>query len=277
MPRPPIELHYSEHGVGGAGPVVLLHGFPLNRAMWDEQVAGLADRYHLIVPDLRGHGKTDAPDGPYEMADHAGDVLALLDRLGYQRAAVVGLSMGGYILLQLMTRAPERLMAVVLADTMGEADSAERRQARSAQADDIRTQGLGAFAEQVLPRMFGPTVPAERPHLVERFRQTILSQRPDAVVAALQGLAARPDMMATLPGVKIPTLVLVGADDMATTTGHAHALASAIAGATLVVLPGAGHMSNWEDPDGFNRAVRSFLDRTVEQDRPPSDGEDANA
>ncbi|MCC7369625.1 MAG: alpha/beta fold hydrolase [Chloroflexi bacterium] len=263
MPRPPIDLRYSEHGVGGAGPIVLLHGFPLNRAMWDEQVASLADRYHLIVPDLRGHGETDAPDGPYEMADHAGDVLALLDRLGHQRAAVVGLSMGGYILLQLMTRAPERLSAVVLADTMGEADAPERKQARADQAEVIRSLGLGAFADLVLPRMFGPTVPADRPHLVERFRQTILSQQPEAVVAALQGLAARPDMMAALPGVKLPTLVVVGSDDMATTSGHAHNLAAAIPGATLVVLPGAGHMSNWEDPDGFNRAVRLFLDRTL--------------
>src|SRR2546429_482892 len=135
MPRPPISLRYVEHGVGGAGPVVLLHGFPLNGAMWDDLVPALTDPYPLIVPDLRGHGATEAPSGPYETVDYAGDVVALLDRLRIERAAVVGLSMGGYILLQLLVHAADRMSAVVLADTMGRADSAERRQARAAQAD----------------------------------------------------------------------------------------------------------------------------------------------
>lgn len=263
MPRPPISLRYAEHGVGGAGPVVLIHGFPLNRAMWDELVPALSDKYHVIVPDMRGHGETEAPDGPYEMADHAGDVLGLLDTLGHKQAAIIGLSMGGYILEQVMVNAPERLSAVVLADTMGRADPPERVQARRAQAEIIKKDGLGAFAEQVLPRMFAPSVPAERPELVERFRQTILSQRPEAVIHALLGIGGRPDMLEQLRGVHVPTLVLVGAEDLATTPEHAHELASTIPGATLVILPGAGHMSNWEDTEGFNRAVRTFLDQTV--------------
>jgi 3-oxoadipate enol-lactonase len=264
MSQHTVPLTYSEHGIGGRGPVVLLHGFPLNRAMWDELVSALSSaRYHVVVPDLRGHGQTDAPAGPYEMSDHAADVLALLDRLGHGRAAVVGLSMGGYILLQLMTRAPERLISVVLADTMGGDDPPERKQARAAQAETIRTTGLGAFADQVLPRMFAPSVPNERPGLVERFRQTILSQRPEAVIAALQGLAARPNMLEPLRSVQLPTLVLVWAEDQATTPDHARELAATIPDATLVILPGAGHMANWEDTDGFNRAVLAFLDRTV--------------
>jgi len=263
MPRPPIPLHYVEHGIGGLGPVVLLHGFPLTGAMWDELVPALADRYHLIVPDLRGHGLTDAPEGLYQMADHAGDVIALLDLLGIEQAALVGLSMGGYIALQLLTVAPERVSAVVLADTMGQADSDERKQARAAQADVIRNDGLAAFAEQVLPRMFSPSVPAERPALVDRFHQSIMGQRPEAVVSALLGIAARPDMLSALQTFQVPALVLVGSEDAATTPEHARELAGTIPGATLVSLPGAGHMSNWEDAEGFNTAVRTFLDRTV--------------
>ena len=263
MPRPPIPLRYVEHGVGGAGAVVLLHGFPLNGAMWDEVVPALADRYHLVVPDLRGHGATEAPDGPYETADHAVDVVALLDRLGVERAAIVGLSMGGYIAIQLMARAPERISAVVLADTMGRGDSEERRQARAAQAEVIRTDGLDAFAELVLPRMFAPSVFAEWPALVERFRDTITSQRPHAVIAALQGLASRPDMLDALARVDLPTLVLVGSEDVVTTPDDSRELASVIRGSELVVLQGAGHMSCWEDPAAFNAAVRTFLDRTV--------------
>jgi 3-oxoadipate enol-lactonase len=263
MPRRPISLQYVEHGVGGAGPVMLLHGFPLNGAMWDDFFPALADRYHLIVPDLRGHGATDAPDGPYEMADHAVDVVALLDRLDISRAAFVGLSMGGYIAIQLLARAPERISAVVLADTMGRGDTDERRQARAAQAEVIRHDGLEAFADMVLPRMFAPSVFEERPALVERFQRTITSQRPHAVIAALQGLASRPEMLDALSQVRLPALILVGSEDAATTPDNSRDLAAVIQGSELVVLPAAGHMTCWEDPVAFNAAVRDFLDRTV--------------
>jgi len=236
MPRPPIQLQYVEHSPSGSGtasidPVVLLHGFPLNAAMWDEVVPALADRYRVIVPDLRGHGATEAPAGPYETVDHAGDVIALLDRLGVERAAIVGLSMGGYIALQLMTLYADRLTSVVLADTMGRDDSAERRRARATQADLIRTHGLGPFAEVVMPRMFSRSVFTERPALVERFRQTINSQRREAVIAALQGLASRPDMLGPLADVRLPTLVLVGGEDAATTPDDSRELAAVIQGA----------------------------------------------
>ena len=146
MPRDTIPLHYVEHGVDGAGPIVLIHGFPLTGAMWDDQLPGLADSYHLIVPDLRGHGATEAPPGPYSMQQMADDVLALLDGLGVERAAVVGLSMGGYVAIQMVTQAPERVSALVLADTRGLGDDAPRRDARAKQADVIRTDGLNAFA-----------------------------------------------------------------------------------------------------------------------------------
>lgn len=263
MPRPAIALQYVEHGAGGAGPVVLLHGFPLAGRMWDELVAALADRYHLIVPDLRGHGASEAPEGPYEMADHAADVLALLDRLGVQQAVPIGLSMGGYITMQLLAREPERIRAAVLADTMGSADAPERRQARAEQAEVIRAQGLAPFAEMVLPRMFAPATFRDRPDLVERFRELILSQRPEAVIAALQGLAARPDMLDALRAVRCPTLIVVGAEDAATTPEDGRRLAEAIPGARLVLIDGAGHMSNWEQPEAFNQAVRSFLDEVL--------------
>jgi pimeloyl-ACP methyl ester carboxylesterase len=109
--------------------------------------------------------------------------------------------------------------------------------------------------------MFAPSVFGERPHLVERFRQTIVGQRPHAVMSALQGLASRPDMLGPLTQVRLPTLVLVGSEDAATTPDDSRELASVIQGAELVVLQGAGHMSCWENPDAFNRAVRDFLDR----------------
>lgn len=258
-----IPLAYAEHGAGGAGPVVLIHGFPLIGAMWDELVPALADRYHLVVPDLRGHGASEAPPGPFGMEQHADDVLALLDRIGAERAAIVGLSMGGYVAMHLLAQAPERITAVVLADTRGPGDDDPRRQARAAQAEVIRTQGLGAFADLVLPRMFSPAAFEGRPDLVDRFRQIIVGQRPDDVLANIQGLAERPSMLDALAAVRCPTLIVVGSEDVTTTPDDARDLASVIPGSELVVLDGAGHMANWEAPDPFNRAVREFLDRTV--------------
>jgi 3-oxoadipate enol-lactonase len=264
MPGPAISLRYVEHGAGGLGPVVLLHGFPLTGSMWDELVPVLADRYHLIVPDLRGHGASDSPPGPYLMSDHANDVLALMDTLGIEKAALVGLSMGGYVTMQVLAQAPHRVSAAVLADTRAPGDDTEaRRQSRVAQIEAIRTQGLDAFADMTLPRMFSTAGFRDRPDLVARFRTIILGQQPESVIAAAQGIAARESMLDTMRSVSCPTLILVGSEDAATTPADAQQLASAIPSTSLVILDGAGHMSNWEAPDAFNGAIQAFLDRTL--------------
>lgn len=258
-----VPLEFAEHTADGRGPVVLLHGFPLTGAMWDELVPALADRYRVIVPDLRGHGRTAAPPGPYAVADHAADVVALLDRLGIERAAVVGLSMGGFIAMHLLADHADRVSAAVLADTRAPGDPPDRQAIRRAQAAVIRSEGLGAFAEQVLPRMFSPVAFSSRPDLVDRFRRTITGQRPEAVVAALLGLAMRPPMLGRLVGVTVPSLVLVGENDVATTPDDSRELAATIPSAELEVIPRVGHMSCWENPAAFNAAVRGFLDRVV--------------
>ena len=264
MSKAPVPLRYVEYGVGGHGPVILLHGFPLVGAMWDELVPALVDRYRLIVPDLRGHGGSRVTPGPYEMSDYAADILHLMDSLRIERATLVGLSMGGYITMELLATAPERITAVVLADTRAPGDDTEaRRQGRAAQIDAIQTRGLEAFAEMTLPRMFSASAFETRTDLVERFRQIIVGQKPEAVLAAAEGIAARESILDAMRAVRCPTLILVGSEDVATTPGDAAQLASTIPNSTLVVLEGAGHMSNWEAPDEFNRAVRDFLDRNV--------------
>jgi 3-oxoadipate enol-lactonase len=263
MPSDLIELQYVEHGIGGAGPVVLLHGFPLVGTMWDELVPALADCYHLIVPDLRGHGASEVTPGPYYVDQHARDVLALLDRLDIRQAAVVGLSMGGYVVMHLLQQAPDRTLAVVLADTRAPGDDEPRRQGRAAQAEVIRRDGLHAFADIVLPRMFSAAAFDGRPDLVDRFRQIIVGQKPESVIAGLEGLAARPSMVDALRAVRCPTLVIVGSEDVTTTPEDADEFASVIHGSELLVVEDVGHMANWEAPEAFNRAVRDFLDKTV--------------
>ncbi|MCC6176869.1 MAG: alpha/beta fold hydrolase [Chloroflexi bacterium] len=258
--RQAIDLNYVEHGRGGAGPVVLLHGFPLSGAMWDDLVDALTPAYHVVVPDLRGHGKSGAPAGPYTMADYVADVAALLDRLDIERAAVIGLSMGGYVSMALGQAHPERILALVLADTKAPGDDESVRRARAEQAAQIQAEGLERFIESQIPRMLAPTTVRERPDLVERYRAIVGGTRPAAVAAALSGLSMRSDMTPALGQITCPTLVVVGAEDAVTPPFEARRIADAVPRARLVVIEGVGHMANWEAPDRFNAAVRGFLD-----------------
>ena len=259
----PIELRYVEQGRGPA--VLLLHGFPLDGTMWEEQVDVLAGRFRVIVPDLRGHGRSPAPPGPYTMDQHVADVAALLDRLGIERAALVGLSMGGYITLNFVAAHPGRVWAVVLADTRAPGDAEETKRTRAEQARLVRSGGLEHFIEMQIPRMIGPLNLARRPEVADRYREIVRRARPESIAAALDGLAARPSMTATLERISQPTLVIVGSEDAATPPADARQLADLIPGARLEIIEGAGHMSNWEAPARFNQVLVEFLENAARE------------
>ena len=259
----PIDLTYAEHGPRAAPAVVLLHGFPLDRSMWDDQVGALAARFRTIVPDLRGHGRSEAPPGPYTMADHVADVARLLDRLGIDRAALVGLSMGGYVTANFLAAHPERAWAAALVDTRAEGDTEQTRASREVQAKEIEAAGMGPFVEAGIPRMFAAKTVAERPDLVERYRRMVGPARPPAVVAALQGLASRPDVTPALREVRCPTLVVVGSEDVVTPPSDARRIAETVPGAELEIIEGVGHLSNMEAPEQFNRVLLDFLGRAA--------------
>lgn len=255
----PIDLRYTEQGSGPA--VVLLHGFPLDRTMWDDQLAVLAERFRVIVPDLRGHGETEAPPGPYTMAQHVEDLRGLLDRLGIDRAALVGLSMGGYITMNFLARHPQRAWAAVLADTRAPGDAEETKRVRAEQARLVQSEGMAPFVEQQLPKMYTQATLHERPDLVERYRRIVGADRPAAVAAALDGLAARPDTTASLAQIRCPVLVVVGSEDSITPPADARLLAERIPNARLETIEGTGHLANIEAPERFNAVVLEFLDQ----------------
>ncbi|MDP9372246.1 MAG: alpha/beta fold hydrolase, partial [Chloroflexota bacterium] len=148
-----LSMSWDEAGTRGAGPTALLvHGFPLDRSMWRPQLEALAPVAHLVAPDLRGHGATEAPPGPYPMDDFAADLRALLDHLGVERAVYCGLSMGGYIGFAFIRRYAERLAGLVLADTRAGADTDEGRAAREDLARFVEHEGSAAAADRLLPR-----------------------------------------------------------------------------------------------------------------------------
>jgi 3-oxoadipate enol-lactonase len=242
--------------------VVLLHGFPLSREMWVEQLDALGAIYRVIAPDLRGHGTSPAPEGAYTMDEMADDVVELLDHLGVTGpVALGGLSMGGYVALSMVLRHPERVGALMLMDTRAAADTTEAARGREETARQVLRDGNGrAIIETMVPRLFGKTTREKHPHRVEAMLAVMEQTPAQGIAGALLGMAVRPDRRGELASIKVPTLVIVGEDDIISPPDEARALAAAIPRAQLEVIPAAGHMAPYENPAAANRAILRFLE-----------------
>lgn len=249
-----IRMRYEDVGDGPA--VLLVHAFPLSGAMWRHQVETLRGRYRVIVPDLRGFGGTDAPPGNYSMDQQADDLAALLEYLGVSRAALVGLSMGGYISFAFWRRHQDKVAALVLADTRAGADSADGKAGREANARLAEEQGAAAIAEKMIPGLVAPGAPQE---VRDELRGLIVANSPVGIAGALRGMAARPDSTPNLADIDVPTLVVVGDEDGLTPAAEAEAMHRGIAGSRLEHIARAGHLSNLEQPGAFSAVLGSFL------------------
>ena len=252
-----IQMAYTDTGLGR--PVVLIHGYPFNRSLWNEQVAALSNSYRVIVPDLRGFGETDASAGTATMSQMAQDAARLLDHLEIPRAAIGGLSMGGYVTLAFYKQFPSRVRALVLADTRAQADTEEGKQTRAQQAEKALAEGMAGIADAMLPKLLTPETVSKRPEIVKRVRDMMLKTKPQGAAAALHGMAQREDPTALLANISVPALILVGAEDAITPVVDSEKMNRAIAGSRLVVLENAGHVSNLEQTERFNQALLEFL------------------
>lgn len=251
------DVAYDARGKGQA--LLLLHAFPLGLAMWEAQARAFASSHHVIRFDARGFGGSPPGDGLLTMERIADDGVALLDHLGVSRAVVCGISMGGYAAFAMVRRHPDRLKALVLADTRAGADGVTARAARAAQADKARKEGSAAIADAVLPKLVGETTHKERPEILALLRETIAANPPRGIADALAGLAARADSTPILREIRVPTLVVCGDEDVITPLAESEALVRGIAGSRLEVVAAAGHLSSVENPEGFNVVVRKFL------------------
>jgi 3-oxoadipate enol-lactonase len=254
-----LRLAYHDAGHGPA--VLLLHGFPLSKGMWEPQIEALADRYRCLAPDHSGFGDSEPTDHICRMEDMAADAAALLDHCGIHQAVVCGLSMGGYAALAFCEAFPDRLRALVLADTRAGADDEAGRARRHAQADEALAGGSAALIPALVPKLLGARTLAERPDLRERVETQVAAAPAAGVAAALRGMAARPDRTELLGRIAVPTLVLTGEEDAVIPPEESRRLAQGIAGAELMVLPGAGHLSNLERPDAWSAALAGFLEK----------------
>jgi 3-oxoadipate enol-lactonase len=252
-----IELAYTDEGSGT--PLVLVHGFPLNRTMWNSQVSALSQDNRVIAIDLRGHGESEAPPGPYLMDVLAYDVRRLLDHLSIEQAVIAGFSMAGYATFAFYRLYPDRVKALILADTRPQPDSPEAKQGRMDMANLARTEGAGVIADRLVPRLLTEASVNNRKDLVDQVRGMITSTPVKGIAGDLMGMAERLDSQPTLDSISCPTLVIVGEQDPLTPPADSQLMAQKIKGARLETIPNAAHLSNMEQPDRFNDAVKSFM------------------
>ncbi len=245
------------------GTLVLIHAFPLSARMWEPQLA-LADRgWRIVAPQLRGFADGQDDPAASSIDDYAADVLGLMDALEIERAVLGGVSMGGYIAFGVLRRDAARASAIVLADTRPQADSAAAVEGRHRLLKTLAERGPQGVADEMVPLLLGATTRREQPAVVGAVRDLVLANSGAAIAGAINALMIRPDSTPLLAGIGCPVLVLVGEEDEVTPPDVARAMQQAIRGSELAVIPHAGHLSNLEQPAGFNAALAGFLGHRV--------------
>jgi 3-oxoadipate enol-lactonase len=252
------DIFYEVRGTGP--PVVLLHPFPCDHEFWNPAAAALDSRYRLILPDLRGHGDSEIGEGAALMQKHASDIARVLDTAGVGKAVFVGCSIGGYILFEFWRRFRERVVALALCDTRPQADTAEARANRLRAAAAVLEQGTEPFLDSMVPKLMGRTTVATRPDLVDGARGMMRKMSAEDINLVQRGMAERPDSVADLKTIKVPTLIVIGEEDVLSTVADGELMRQNIAGSVLKVIPKAGHYAPWEQPEAVGMVLRQFLD-----------------
>jgi 3-oxoadipate enol-lactonase len=250
-----VDLHHQVAGPAGAPVLVLGSSLGTTAGLWDAQAAALVRHFRLVRYDLRGHGQSPLPPGPYDIVDLAQDVVALLDRLGVERAHLGGLSLGGMVSLCVAARWPERVERLVVCATAAQLGPAQGWADRAAAA---RAGGMAAVADTVLGRWFTPAFRARRPDQVARVRAMLLAT-PVAGYAACCGVIERMDLRPELAAIRAPTLAIAAADDPATPPHHLAAIAAGVAHGRTAVVGAAAHLVNIEQPEAVTDLIVEHL------------------
>jgi len=251
-------IYYEDAGSGK--PLVLIHGFPLSGEIWSEQLAGLAGKFRVIAPDLRGFGKSEPVEGFFSMNLFADDVVMLLDHLQIDTAAVCGMSMGGYVLLNLLDRYPARVSSACFMVTKGGADDDEGKARRTALAEEVLKAGARVTADLFSRILFAPATAAGNPGIVARVHGMMMAASPSGLAGALLAMRDRPDYRSRLGEFRVRSLVVGAENDLAIPCEESLELARGLCDATLRMIPAAGHMVMMEQPEAVNRAITEFLE-----------------
>lgn len=253
-----VDVHHVVSGPPGAPVVLLSSALGSSLAMWDPQAEPLSERYRVVRYDLRGHGRSPVPPGPYRLTDLADDALGVLDRLGVEQAHLVGLSLGGMVAMQVAATAPDRVDRMALCCTSAYMPPAADWHDRAA---TVRAHGVAAVADAVVDRWLTPAFAAASPDLVGRLRAMALATPAEGYAACCEAIASM-DLRADLPSITAPTLLIAGADDPATPPADAAAIAARLPGARAVVVGAAAHMANLEQPRAVTGHILDHLDES---------------
>ena len=253
-----ITICYDDFGKGII-PLIFIHGFPFDKSSWQPQMESLKTTHRVIAYDIRGFGKSTADNEKTSMSLFADDLIKLMDALEIDKAVACGLSMGGYILLNAVNRYPDRFKAIILSDTQCIADSPEGKEKRYKTIEHIEAGGLNDFAEGFIKNVFCQESLDDKKELVQRIKTVVLTTSPETITGTLAALAERSEMGTSLSKITVPALILCGKEDKVTPLAQSEILHQHITGSTLHGIAQAGHLSNLEQPELFNRHVTEFI------------------
>jgi len=251
-----IDLAYDD--VGQGQPVLFVHAFPLNRTMWAPQVSALVERCRCVAADLRGFGESSL-HGSATIAQYADDLASLMDHLRIEQAVVVGCSMGGYTALAMWRQHSDRVRGLVLADTRAGADTPEGKERRRQLIVVANEEGSLGVANVQIPSLVGKTTREKQPDTYDAVHRMMAQAKPAAIVGGIEAMMTRPDSTPLLSTITVPTLIVVGEEDVPTPVKESLAMHAAIPGSRLQVIAQAGHLSNMEKPAAFNHVLTEFL------------------
>ncbi|CAM3030755.1 alpha/beta fold hydrolase [Paenibacillus sediminis] len=250
-------ISYSDQGAGEAA--VLLHGFCGSSAYWNDIVPLLSSHYRLIVPDLRGHGRSDAPMGPYSIDQMADDIVKLLDHLQISKATVFGHSLGGYISLSLAERYPLRMKGFSLVHSTAYPDSEEAKKKRLQAVSSIQAHGIADFVDGLIPGLFAADNVKLMPEKIMRAKEIGYHTPPQGAIGASLAMHDRPDRRDVIANSELPVLLVAGEKDGV--VPHEKTFTASKSNIIQSIIPGAGHMSMMEKPQQLANVMHSFLER----------------
>jgi len=243
---------------GELTPLIFIYGFPLSSRMWDEQVSFFKDKFRIITYDVRGLSGSSVDNNLFTMETLVNDFFNILGNLKIEKADVCGLSVGGYISLRTLTKCPERFNTIILADTRAERDDNEGMLNRSQAISDIQSGKRKEFTENFINKLVNKeNYNSEK--LTGFLREMMNEQSENGICGTMIAIATRTNTLDNLPGINVPTLILIGEGDELTPYHYSENIQKALKNSILKSIPRSGHMSNIENPEFFNKTVYDFL------------------
>jgi 3-oxoadipate enol-lactonase len=255
-----VRIYFDD--VGSGPPVVLGHSLLCSGEMWGPQVPVLAERYRVINLDQRGHGRSGHLAEPFDLYDMVADVVAVLDELGIDQAVWAGLSIGGMVAMRAAITVPNRLSGLILVDTHAGSETGYKKFKYRAMGAGAKLLGTRPFLPAIMSLMFGATTRRLQPDLVDDWRERFAAVHLPSLNLTVDALTRRDNVIEKIGDIRMPTLVIVGDEDASLPVPCSREIAAAIPGASLVIVPGSGHLSSLEQPDAVTDAMMAFLDET---------------